>query len=197
LFETLENIDQSLFLQLNDVHAPWLDVVMWYVSWTVTWLPLFVFFLWYAFKKGGTKLLLTVLLSAAVCVALTDLISVHGFKETVQRYRPTHNVEIGHLVKTVIKPNGEEYRGGIYGFVSSHAANFGGITVLVFLFFRSYSKGWYLLFPWLILIAYSRIYLGVHYPSDLIAGGFLGGVTGIGIYYLVRKFILPKIDVKN
>jgi undecaprenyl-diphosphatase len=197
LFETLENIDQSLFLQLNDLHAPWLDVVMWYVSWTATWIPLFVFFLWYAFKKGGSKFMLTLLLSAALCVALTDLISVHLFKETVQRYRPTHNTEIGHLVKTVLKPNGEEYRGGLYGFVSSHAANFGGITFLIFLFFRRFSKGWYLLFPWLILIAYSRVYLGVHYPSDLIVGGLLGALIGFLIYLLAKKFIFPKLTLRT
>jgi undecaprenyl-diphosphatase len=197
LFETLENIDQSLFLHLNDVHAPWLDVVMWYVSWTATWIPLFVFFLWYAYKRGGAKFMFTLLVSAAICVALTDLISVHGFKETVQRYRPTHNTEIGHLVKTVVKPNGEEYRGGIYSFVSSHAANFGGITILIFLFFRRFSKAWYLLFPWLILIAYSRIYLGVHYPSDLIAGGLLGALIGLLIYSLVKKFIFPKLVLKT
>lgn len=138
----------------------------------------------------------TLLVSAAVCVALTDLISVHGFKETVQRYRPTHNTEIGHLVKTVVKPNGEEYRGGIYSFVSSHAANFGGITVLVFLFFRRFSKKWYWLFPWLVLIAYSRIYLGVHYPSDLIVGGLLGAMIGSMIYLIAKKFIFPKLVLK-
>lgn len=136
--------------------------------------------------------MLILLLASAVCVSLTDLISVHGFKENVQRYRPTHNTEIGHLVKTVSKPNGEEYRGGIYGFVSSHAANFGGITILLFLFFRKYSKWWYLLFPWCILIAYSRIYLGVHYPSDLFAGAMLGIAVGCFVYWAVRKWIFPK-----
>lgn len=192
MFDTIENIDQSLFLHLNDLHAPWLDIVMWYVSWTATWIPLFVFFCWYAYKKQGAKFMLVLLVSAAACVALTDLISVHAFKETVQRYRPTHNTEIGHLVNTVIKPNGEEYRGGLYGFVSSHAANFGGITILIFLFFRNYSRWWYLLFLWLGIIAYSRIYLGVHYPSDLLVGGILGVTIGYFVYVTVRKFILPK-----
>jgi undecaprenyl-diphosphatase len=196
LLETLENIDRSLFLQLNDVHTPWLDVVMWYVSWTVTWIPLFLFFCWYAWQKRGGKFLLLLLASAAVCIALADLISVNGFKETVERYRPTHNTEIGHLVKTVIKPNGEEYRGGLYGFVSSHAANFGSITMLLFLFFKKYSKAWYLLFVWFILISYSRIYLGVHYPADLIAGGALGMLIGYVVYLLANriseKIIVPK-----
>jgi undecaprenyl-diphosphatase len=159
---------------------------MWYVSWTPTWIPLFFFFCWYAWKKQGGYFVLLLLASALVCIALADLISVYAFKETVQRYRPTHNTEIGHLVKTVLKPNGEEYRGGIYGFVSSHAANIGSISMLLFLFFRKYSKAWYLLFFWFVLIAYSRIYLGVHYPSDLLAGGALGMLIGYIVYKLAE-----------
>lgn len=192
MFEVIENIDRKLFLALNDVHNPTMDIIMWYVSWTATWIPLFVFFCWYAWKKKGVRFMTVVIISCAICVALTDLISVYAFKETVQRYRPTHNLEIGHLVQTVNKPNGEEYRGGLYGFVSSHAANFGGITFLIFLYFRSYSKWWYLLFLWLILISYSRIYLGVHYPADLIAGAILGVSIGYFVYKLSHKFTLAK-----
>lgn len=193
MFESLENIDRKLFLALNDVHAPWLDTVMWYVSWTATWIPLFIFFLYYAYKKQGLKFTGILLLSCAVCIALTDLISVHAFKEVFQRYRPTHNEEIKHLVKTVIKPNGEEYLGGLYSFVSSHAANFGAITFLLFLHFRKYSKWWYLLFIWLGLIAYSRIYLGVHYPSDLFVGGLLGLLIGY-IVYRLSLLVFPDRD---
>jgi len=155
---------------------------MWYISLTATWIPLFLFFCWYAYKKKGGKFLVILLITAAASVAITDLISVHAFKETVQRYRPTHNLEIGHLVKTVNTPDGEEYRGGMFGFVSSHAANFGGITILLFLHFRKYSKWWYLLFVWLGIIAYSRIYLGVHYPADLLAGAILGVCIGYFAY---------------
>lgn len=201
MFESLENIDRKLFLALNDVHSPWLDTVMWYVSWTATWIPLFIFFIFYAYKKQasltaspgqGLKFAGIILLSCAICIALADLISVYAFKEVFQRYRPTHNEEIKHLVKTVVKPNGEEYRGGLFSFVSSHAANFGAITFLLFLHFRKYSKWWYLLFFWLGLIAYSRIYLGVHYPSDLIAGGLLGLLIGYGVYRLSLLFLKDK-----
>ena len=193
MFESLENIDRKLFLALNDVHTPWLDTVMWYVSWTATWIPLFIFFLYYAYKKMGLKFTGILLLSCAVCIALADLISVYAFKEVFQRYRPTHNEEIRHLVKTVVKPNGEVYLGGLYSFISSHAANFGAITMLLFLNFRNYSKLWYLLFIWFGLIAYSRIYLGVHYPSDLMVGGLLGFLIGFVVYRIENHFF----EIKN
>ncbi|MBL7899435.1 MAG: phosphatase PAP2 family protein [Crocinitomicaceae bacterium] len=191
MFEVIENIDRKLFLALNNVHSPAMDVIMWYVSWGVTWIPLFVFICCYAWKKKGLRFMIIILVSCSVCVALTDLISVYGLKETVQRFRPTHNLEIGHLVQTVNKPDGTEYRGGLYSFVSSHAANFGGIAFLIFLFFRQFSKWWYLLFVWLMLISYSRIYLGVHYPADLIAGAILGVTIGYFVYKFSQKFIQP------
>lgn len=165
---------------------------MWYVSWTATWIPLFIFFVYYAYRKGGIKFMGVLLLSAAICIVLADVISVHGFKENFERYRPTHNLKIGPLVKTVIKPNGEEYRGGQYGFLSSHAANFGAVSFLLFLHFRRYSKWWYLLFAWLGLIAYSRIYLGVHYPSDIVAGALLGVTIGYFIYRVSQAWLKPK-----
>lgn len=131
--------------------------------------------------------MLLLLLSCGISVAATDLISKYGFKETVQRYRPTHNLEIGHQVKTVISPDGEEYRGGQYGFVSSHAANFAGVVLILFLYFRHYSRWWFMLFIWFAVIAYSRIYLGVHYPSDLIAGAILGMTVGYLIYLALQR----------
>lgn len=175
---------------------------MWYVSTTSLWIPLYVFFLFYAFRKGNWQYAVYILLGVIACVALADLLSVHAFKNVFQRYRPTHNQEIGDLVKTVIKPNGEEYRGGQFGFVSSHAANVSAIATFVILSFKQFSKAWWLLILWACLIMYSRIYLGVHYPGDLFFGSLLGITIACTIYFGTRPIrkrisITPKPNKTN
>ena len=182
MLEKLETLDRQLFLFLNGMHADWLDPVMWWISSIVLWIPLFLFIIYYSWKKGSWQLAVSILLGLAICILLSDRISVELFKEVFQRYRPTHHTEIGDLVHTVVKPNGEEYRGGLYSFVSSHATNFMSIAMFVFLSLKQFSKKWWWLFPIAILVAYSRIYLGVHYPADIICGGILGAIIG----YLVN-----------
>ncbi|MCH2232841.1 MAG: phosphatase PAP2 family protein [Crocinitomicaceae bacterium] len=186
--ETLEALDRSLFLFINGLRASWLDMPMWYISTTILWTPLFVFFLYYAFKQGKLKQMAWLVLGCAICIALTDLISVQLFKNTIQRYRPTHNLEIMDLVQTVIKPNGEEYRGGLYGFISSHAANYFGMATFIFFLFKSYSKWWMMLFLWAAIVAYSRIYLGVHYPGDILGGALLGITVGYSVYRISKRW---------
>ena len=110
---------------------------------------------------------------------------VSSFKDIFLRFRPTHNIEIKEIIHTYIKSNGEEYRGGLYGFVSSHAANFFALSTYLYLVFKEQSRWWSLIFVWSIIIAYSRIYLGVHYPLDVIGGALLG----ISIGYLVDKVL--------
>ena len=194
MFESLEQFDQSLFLWLNGLHADWLDPIFWYISASWPWFPLFAFILWYAYRKGGWRLTLTLVGSSGLAVLLSDRISVELFKEVFERYRPTHNSDIGDLVHTVIKPNGEEYRGGLYSFVSSHATNFTALTTLFILFLKSYDRRWWWLVLWAALICYSRIYLGVHYPADLVCGALLGFVIGYIIYKISARFILIKSD---
>lgn len=187
MFERLEQLDRDLFIWLNSPHTAWLDVVMWYVSTTTLWIPLYLFFLFYAFKKGKWKAAVYILLAVVACVAVADLLSVHAFKNVFQRYRPTHNQEIAEQVKTVLKPNGQEYRGGQFGFVSSHAANISAIATFVILCLRQYSRWWWLLILWACLVMYSRIYLGVHYPGDIVAGSLLGISIALVVFFTTRK----------
>ena len=187
MLERLENIDQTLFLWLNAPHTEWLDLAMWYISTTWVWIPLYLFIGLYSFKKGQFKLLAFVLVGALIAVALADFISVHGFKNVFMRYRPTHNEEIGHLVKTVTKPSGEIYLGGLYGFVSSHAANTAALAVFFITTLIQFSKKWLWLLLWASLIMYSRIYLGVHYPADLFFGALLGVAIGLSVNRLLIK----------
>jgi undecaprenyl-diphosphatase len=129
------------------------------------------------------------LLGVGLVVALGDRISVELFKEVFLRYRPSHNFDLNGLVHHV-----DGYRGGKYGFVSSHATNFFGIATFVFLLIRKEYLGWGIaIFFWAGLICYTRIYLGVHYPGDLFAGGLLGAVIGWFVYRLFKKFHLDKL----
>jgi undecaprenyl-diphosphatase len=187
VIESLEEIDKSIFLALNGMHSSFGDTIMWYISTTYVWIPLYAFMLYYAFKKKGMRFALIILGGAGLCVLLADLTSVHLFKNVFLRYRPSHNVELQGLVHNVMKPNGEVYYGGMYGFVSSHAANVSAIGFFILLSFKNLNKKWCLLVVWAMLVMYSRIYLGVHYPSDILVGSALGLLIGWAVWKLSQK----------
>ena len=102
------------------------------------------------------------------------------------RYRPSHNLNLQGLVHSV---NG--YTGGLYGFVSSHAANSFGIAIFTALFLKN-RWYWNLILLWAVLVSYSRIYLGVHYPSDVLSGAFLGAFWAGILFLLTRKLLKLK-----
>jgi undecaprenyl-diphosphatase len=187
MFQTIESADQSLFLWLNSFHGSWGDETMWLISSKWLWIPLYLLIIFKLFKSYKKELLKIIALIIIV-IGLSDWISSGVIKTVVKRNRPTHNTELASQVHTYIQADGSEYRGGKFGFVSSHAANSFAIATLAFLLLRRKSKQWGWLFLWATIVSYSRIYLGVHYPLDIIGGAMVGiGVT-LTVYFGSLKF---------
>lgn len=184
MIEWLIDIDTQLFLFLNGIHSPTFDTLMFRISGNLIWAPLYIGILYLLFNKYGLKGL-WLLLGIALVVTLADQISVHFFKNVFERLRPCHNPEIKELVHTVSRC------GGKYGFVSSHAANTFGVAMFLHLVL---SKKWFSIsiFLWASLVSYSRIYLGVHYPGDIIVGALLGLTLGKVVHSLYT-FIISRI----
>ncbi|HRG00512.1 MAG TPA: phosphatase PAP2 family protein [Bacteroidia bacterium] len=181
MLDKLELLDRELFLAINGWHAPMFDNIMYYVSQIWVFAPVFVYWLYMVFNRYGLKKLLILIGFLGLLVLLTDQTS-NITKHAIKRYRPTHNLEIQSKVHTV-----NEYKGGLYGFFSGHSTNTFGVAMLLFLIFRKESLVFRLLFfGWAALTAYSRIYLGVHYPSDIFVGFVVGIFWGYVVYRLIQ-----------
>ncbi|MFT5858715.1 MAG: undecaprenyl-diphosphatase [Flavobacteriaceae bacterium] len=195
MIEYLESIDRAIVEAVNGWNTPFWDEFMWVVSGKQTWFPLYIALVFIAIKKGGWKMGILFLLFAAASVGLADLISSQIFKEMVQRYRPSHHALLTDKLHFYKIDADNYYMGGQYGFVSSHAANFFAVIVFSLLYLRDY-KRW--LSPVLIgcalLVCFSRLYLGVHYLSDLFVGAIVGSVLAYLVYRILFLTIAKKIQ---
>jgi undecaprenyl-diphosphatase len=187
MINALEALDQRFLLFVNGRHSDFLDVFMWFVSgpWLVLLLLPFIFY--FIFRAHNKAQLLWVLIGVILTVVLTDQLSVHAFKEVFQRYRPSHNLLLMEKLHLHQYDDGSIYRGGKYGFVSSHAANYFGLLTI---FWSLISIKWvkFLLLSITLLVVYSRMYLGVHYFSDIICGCLLGfTLAQIVLHFLLLR----------
>jgi len=136
------------------------------------WFPFFAVVLYFIFKRFGKRAVLF-LLGIAVTIALADQFTFRFMKPFFARLRPTHQPELEGLVHFV-----NNYKGGLYGFASSHAANSFGVATFLYLEARKKIPWIWVMFVWAVVFSYTRIYLGVHYPGDIIVGALVGSVMG-------------------
>lgn len=176
MLEDLLILERDAFLFFNGSGSPFFDRFMWLYSGKLVWLPLAAFILFLLIRKKNWKEILLVVLGIVLVITLCDQFASHVCKPMFTRFRPTHHPDFMEHVKTVF-----DYRGGRYGFISSHAANAFGFATFLSLLMR-HKLVTITLLIWAILMAYSRIYLGVHFISDIIPGAIAGTVFGYLVY---------------
>lgn len=185
----LENLDRHMLLAINSLNSPFFDNVMYAISGKLIWAPLYLAILIYL-GFGYRRKFLVILIFIVLLITLSDQISVQLFKNIFHRLRPCHDPSLAGMIHLV-----RGHCGGLYGFVSSHASN---SFAIAFLSMKLIKKKWYGtgMMIWALVICYSRVYLGVHYPGDVICGALLGALIGLGVYRLYeitdRKILSGK-----
>jgi undecaprenyl-diphosphatase len=184
MIEFLLNLDRDLLLLINGWNAPWLDSFMVTLTNGLKWSPLFLIVIGMMICKFRWQSIV-MLIFVALVIFLTDRISAGLIKPWIGRLRPSHEPGLEGLLHLV---NG--YKGGLYSFVSSHAANAFGVATFLWLVLRKNIKWIWVMFIWAAIFSYTRIYLGVHYPFDILGGGVLGTIIGLLVYKIGR--VVPK-----
>jgi undecaprenyl-diphosphatase len=184
--ETLLELDRELLVFFNSLHTPWLDPIMMFITKTWAWIPLYIFLIYLLIKKFGKDVWI-VLIAIALLIIITDGITSSIMKPYFQRLRPSRDPSLEGILHLV---NG--YKGGLYGFASGHAANTLGIATMIYLVLRKTYPWIWTIFIWASVMTYTRIYLGVHYPGDILVGGTIGILSGIGVYQLWKRIYTNK-----
>lgn len=189
MLDWLIELDKELLLAINGWNSSFFDPIMVFITNKWSGLPIYAALLYMIFRHRDVKT--AVLMTAAILLtfALTDQLAVHLFKNTIERFRPGWDPTTEHLIRML------ENKGGKYGFVSNHAANFFGLAVVSSGILR---KKWYtvFIFCWSVAVAYSRIYVGKHFPGDVICGAMFGALVGYLVLTLYR-YIIRKYNLKE
>lgn len=188
--DQLIDLDKSLLLFLNGSDSLFLDGFFLALTETTTWIPLFLSMLYVVIKNNNARRCLILLGLTALLVVATDQFSSGFCKPFFHRFRPSQEPSLDGLVDMA-----NSYKGSLYGFISGHATNTFAIATYFSLIFRNRRTS-IILFIWAMMSSYSRIYLGLHYPGDILAGAFSGTIIAI-LFYIIfnllsRRFCIQK-----
>lgn len=183
MIEKILQLDQQLFIFLNGLGSETFDGFWLFITKQINWIPVFLIILYLVFKNLGWRHALLIIIIIALLLTVSDQ-TINLVKHYFQRARPGNNPEIEHLMRVVQKRNS-------YSFFSGHAGNSMGVAMLLFLILRRYLKYMGFIFLWPLIFAYSRIYLGLHYPLDIFCGYCFGVLTGI-LFYQLYKIVRNK-----
>ncbi|WP_251619839.1 phosphatase PAP2 family protein [Odoribacter lunatus] len=191
MLEALQNIDTHIFLFLNSLYTSYGDSFWWIFTAKLTWVPMYAAILYVICKNFRPTVTLFTVIAITLTIVYADQVCATFIRPFVERMRPSNpNNPISELVHIV---HGK--RGGRYGFPSCHAANSFGLSFFVMLLFKNKLLSFFIL-AWAFLNSYSRIYIGVHYPGDLLAGMLVGLSGALLIYTLYRYALNRFIDKK-
>ena len=190
MLEFITNIDTRLTLFLNGSDSEMLDAIAVTATKTSTWIPLGILLLYVLMRMKDWKNALLVILCVAIAITLADQMASGIFKPLVARLRPSHTPELQGVIDLV-----GDYRGGRYGFFSSHAANTCAVAVFLSLLFRKriFSIA---ICSWVVVNSWTRLYLGVHYVGDITVGLLWGALVGWMVFRLYR-FLTLKVKLEG
>lgn len=192
MLEWLKTLDAAVLLRINHSNHPLLNEIMWILSMSWHTYLLVILCAVAIYRRYRLKRAVEFLVGCAMVVACAD-ITANIAKHSVKRYRPTHHAELGPQLNVV-----NEYRGGKYGFFSAHAANSWAIVTFLFLSMKFINRRLrLLLFLYPPLIMYSRMYLGVHYPSDVLTGMVCGIIYGWLGFLVLNAFFFKKHETSS
>lgn len=191
MWDSVINFDEVFFLFINSRHSLFWDFFMKIVTGKIIW-GFFYFSILYAlWKTFGLRGMLLIFVATCFVVLIADQFTVSLLRPIFGRLRPSQpDNPISSYVHLV-----NDYRAGLYGFPSAHAANTLGVATFLSLVFRRW-RFTIAIYLWSFLNAYSRVYLGVHYPGDLLVGGIIGIIAGLFVYFMIL-LLLKNISVYN
>jgi undecaprenyl-diphosphatase len=193
MFDVLYKIDITLLLFINGNNSSCLDAIMWFASGRFTWIPLYLVIIGFLIYKYRWRSII-ILLLIGILILISDKVASGFFKPFFHRLRPSHEPSLTNLLHFV-----NEYKGGNYGFISSHACNVFSLAFFIkFILKKEYYYLILIIFSWAALVSYSRVYLGVHYPSDVLLPIFISMIVAYFIsklYFIIEQYLNRKIKM--